>query len=246
MRKKIVIGNWKMNTNLKEALQIIEELNKLVTETETVICAPFTHLAILNINANKNIKIGAQNLSEFEKGAYTGEVSANMLESLNIKYVIVGHSERRGFFNESNEQVNLKIKQALNHKIKPIICCGESLELRKSGTFFPFIQAQIKAALYEISEKEIKECIIAYEPIWAIGTGETASAEQAQEVHAFIRAEIAKLYTNEIAQSVTIIYGGSVKPNNAKELFLANDIDGALVGGASLKAADFNQIIKTL
>lgn len=246
MRKKIVIGNWKMNTDINSGMELLEELKETVKNDETIICVPFTHLHLFQNNTSSNILIGAQNVSEHEKGAYTGEISAAMLQSIDIPYVIIGHSERRAYFNESNKQVNLKVKQALSHQIKPIICCGESLELRKNGTFFPYIQAQIKAALHEISKEKIINCIIAYEPIWAIGTGETASAAQAQEVHSFIREELSKLYSAEIAAQITIVYGGSVKPNNAKALFNEQDIDGALVGGASLKANDFNQIIKSL
>jgi len=246
MRRKIIIGNWKMNTDLNEAKTLLEQLNNEVKTDDTIICVPFTHLYLLKEQANLNINIGAQNLSEFEEGAYTGEISAKMLQSLHINYVIIGHSERRAFFNETDEQINLKVKQALQHQINPIICCGESLELRKNKTFFPFIKAQITSSLKDINEEDIKKCIIAYEPIWAIGTGETASATQAQEVHAFIRKELASIYSPETADEITIVYGGSVKPNNAKELFKEKDIDGALVGGASLKANDYNQIIKSL
>ncbi len=246
MRKKIVIGNWKMNTNINSGIELLEELKTTITTDETVICVPYTHLHLFQNNTSSNILIGAQNVSEHEKGAYTGEISANMLQSLKISYVIIGHSERRTYFNESNEQVNLKVQEALKHQIQPIICCGESLELRKNNTYFPFIKEQITAALKEVSEQELKNCIIAYEPIWAIGTGETASAAQAQEVHAFIRQELAVLYSPETAAQITIVYGGSVKPNNATELFNEQDIDGALVGGASLKANDYNQIIKSL
>lgn len=246
MREKIVIGNWKMNNNLEEGIKLIKDLNQLVENEKTIVCVPFTHLTKLHSCAKENIAIGAQNVAKQESGAFTGEVSASMIQSTGIKYVIVGHSERRTYFNEQNEDINLKVKQALKHNLKPIICCGENLELRESNKHLDFIKSQISSALEGLSKEDLANCIIAYEPIWAIGTGKTASAQQAQDVHAFIREELSKLYDNNTSENMTILYGGSVKPANAKELFSEKDIDGALVGGASLKATDFYQIIKSL
>lgn len=245
MRKKIVIGNWKMNTNFKEALDLTKKLNQLIDkEMETVILVPFTHIKPLQEICSKSVKIGAQNVSQYANGAYTGEISAEMLQSFEVEYVAIGHSERRTIFAESNDIIAEKIKKALAYNLKPILCCGESLEIRQQGTYLSFVENQLSDALKNVSAQEIKNITIAYEPIWAIGTGETASAAQAQEVHLSIRNLLEKLYNKEIAQSTSILYGGSVKPSNAEELFSEKDIDGALVGGASLEAETFIKIIK--
>lgn len=246
MRKKIVIGNWKMNTNIEEAINLIVDLKEGLGDNATVICVPFTHIGIIQEIVDDRIAVGAQNICKFENGAYTGEISGSMLQSLGAEFVIIGHSERRKHFHETDETVNEKVKVALSKDIIPIICCGESLDLRNSNEYLPFIKNQINKALLNIDAKDVVDCIIAYEPIWAIGTGKTASAVQAEEVHDFIRKEIAKLYNEECAAHISIVYGGSVKPGNAKELFTQKNIDGALVGGASLKATDFIQIVKAL
>lgn len=245
MRRKIVIGNWKMNTGFEEALNLVLDINKLKGRTlEAVILTPFTHIKSVQEIACANLKVGAQNVSQYENGAYTGEISAKMLDSLNAKYVAIGHSERRTIFNETDEVIASKLKISLKHKLKPILCCGEALETRKAGKHFEFIEKQLRSALAGINKADMQNIIIAYEPIWAIGTGETASAAQAQEVHIKIRALIEKLFDTETAENTTILYGGSVKPKNAKKLFSEADIDGALVGGASLNPESFVQIIK--
>lgn len=246
MRRQVVIGNWKMNTTIDEAINLVIDLKEGLNDNFTIICVPFTHLGVVQEIVDDRIAVGAQNVCAFENGAYTGEISSKMLQSLGVEFVIIGHSERRLFFGEDDETVNLKIKKALENDIMPIICCGESLEQRKSNNFLPFIEGQIKAALAGLDKEVISDCIIAYEPIWAIGTGETASAEQAQEVHQFIRQVLSNLYDNDTAIHTSIVYGGSVKSTNAPELFKMEDIDGALVGGASLKAADFLKIVKSL
>ncbi|MCD8528982.1 MAG: triose-phosphate isomerase [Chitinophagales bacterium] len=196
--------------------------------------------------AEERIGIGAQNVSRFNNGAYTGEISANMLQSLGVEFVIVGHSERRHYFKETDEIINLKIKQALQYNIVPIICCGETLEIRENGSYLTHIEVQLTQALQDISANDIQNCMIAYEPVWAIGTGKTATPSQAAEVHTHIRKVLQKLYDETVAANTTILYGGSVKASNAKELFSEDEIDGALVGGASLNAIEFTQIIKSL
>jgi triosephosphate isomerase len=246
MREKIVIGNWKMNTTIDEAINLMIDLKEGLGENFTALCVPFTHLSIVQEIADDRIAVGVQNVSQFSNGAYTGEISAAMLQSLDVEYAIVGHSERRLHFNESDAMVNVKVRISLAHDVSPIICCGESLELRKSGKYLPFIKAQILKAFEGVSKEDVGSCIIAYEPIWAIGTGETASAQQAQEVHAFIRKEIEERYDKTTSNQLSIIYGGSVSSKNAKELFEGKDVDGALVGGASLKAKDFVKIINAL
>ena len=246
MREKIVIGNWKMNTTIDEAINLMIDLKESLGENFTAVCVPYTHLSVVQEIADDRIAVGAQNVCQFSNGAYTGEISAAMLQSLGVEYVIVGHSERRMLFNESDATVNSKLRASLEHDVSPIVCCGESLELRKAGTYLPFIKEQITKAFDGVSKEEIGSCIVAYEPIWAIGTGETASADQAQEVHAFIRKEIENMYDTTTANQLSIIYGGSVSPKNSKALFEEKDIDGALVGGASLKAKDFIKIINSL
>lgn len=246
MRKKIIAGNWKMNMLPNEAINFIEELTPLVknTKNEVIICVPYIDLfyTLLHVQGT-NIKVGAQNMHWEEKGAYTGEVSAPMLKSIGVEYVIIGHSERRQYFAETDETVNKKIKSALKYNLKPIVCVGETLEQREKGITENIIANQIKKAFEGISKENLNNIIIAYEPIWAIGTGKTATKEQANETIKQIRNELAKIYGKNEAENVIIQYGGSVKPENAKELFEMSDIDGGLIGGASLKAKEFSQIV---
>ncbi|MBE5819608.1 MAG: triose-phosphate isomerase [Clostridiales bacterium] len=246
MRKKVIAGNWKMNKLPNEAISFIEELENYVkdSENEVVICAPYTDLFYaLNMAQGTNIKIGAQNMNWEEKGAYTGEVSGEMLKSIGVEYVIIGHSERRAYYNETDETVNKKLKKALSLELKPIVCIGESLEQRESGDAKTIVTTQTKLALEGLTNKEVEDTIIAYEPIWAIGTGKTATKEDANETIKWIREEVAKNYGEEVASKVIIQYGGSVKSSNAKELFEMSDIDGGLVGGASLVAEEFAKIV---
>ncbi len=246
MRKRIVAGNWKMNMLPNEAIHFIEELTPLVKDTknEVILCVPYTDLFYAILTAqNTNIKIGAQNMHFEDKGAYTGEVSGEMLKSINVEYVIIGHSERRQYFNETDETVNKKIKSAFKYGLKPIVCVGETLEQREEGIAEEVITKQTELALAGLSDEQVKNTIIAYEPIWAIGTGKTATKEDANNSIRAIRNKIAKIYGQIIADSVIIQYGGSVKSSNAKELFEMSDIDGALVGGASLKADEFSKIV---
>lgn len=248
MRKKIVAGNWKMNKTVKEAVEMLTELKGLVADVdgvEVVIGAPFTALseAAKAVEGSK-VKLAAQNMNPNESGAYTGEISPLMLKDLGVEYVILGHSERREYYGETNEIVNEKVKAALKHGLKPILCVGEKLEDREAGNTEAVVEDHTKGGLVGITAEEMKNVVIAYEPVWAIGTGKTASPEQAQDVHAFIRKLLTELYSEAVAQDVTIQYGGSMKPDNAKELISKEDIDGGLVGGASLEAAGFATIIK--
>jgi triosephosphate isomerase len=248
MRKYIIAGNWKMNKDLTEAVQLVSELkaelNGKELNADVIIAPPFVTLEAVNsIVKDSVIKLAAQNMHFEDSGAFTGEISAEMLKSVGSEYVILGHSERRTIFGETDEMINKKVHQALNNGITPILCCGESLEERENGTAFNVIEGQIKAGLKDLETSNIEKMIIAYEPIWAIGTGKTASPEQAQEVHSFIRKLLVELSNEEIANNITIQYGGSVKPGNAKELLSKPDIDGALVGGACLKADSFRDII---
>lgn len=246
MRRKVMAGNWKMNMLPNEAIQFISELEPLVknTENEVVLCVPYTDLFYALLHAqNTNIKIGAQNMHWEEKGAYTGEVSGQMLKCIGVEYVIIGHSERRQYFAETDETVNKKIKSAFVSGLKPIVCVGETLEQREAGEAMQVITTQTKLALEGLSTEQIENTIIAYEPIWAIGTGKTATSEDANNAIKEIRNEIKKLYGEDVSEKVIIQYGGSVKPENAKELFETSDIDGALIGGASLKVADFEKIV---
>ena len=247
MRKKIIAGNWKMNMLPNEAIQFIEELAPLVknTENEVILCVPYTDLFYALLTAqNTNIKIGAQNMHFAENGAYTGEVSGKMLKSINVEYVIIGHSERRQYFNETDETVNKKVKAAFENGLKPIVCVGETLEQRESGKVEEIITNQTKLALDGLTNEQVENTIIAYEPIWAIGTGKTATKEDANDAVKAIRKKIAEIYGQNVADGVIIQYGGSVKSSNAKELFSMSDIDGALVGGASLKADEFSKIVE--
>ena len=246
MRKKVIAGNWKMNMLPNEAIEYIETLSKLVknTENEVVLCVPYTDLFYALLTAqNTNIKIGAQNMHFEEKGAYTGEISPQMLKSINVEYVIIGHSERRQYYNETDETVNKKLKSAHKVGLKPIVCVGETLEQREEGKTSEVITKQTALALEGLNEQEVEETIIAYEPIWAIGTGKTATSEDANESIKEIRKEIARKYGQQTAERVIIQYGGSVKSKNAKELFSMSDIDGGLVGGASLDPEEFSKIV---
>ncbi len=246
MRRKVIAGNWKMNMLPNEAISMITELIPLVkdTDVEVVLCTPYTDLFYALLTAQgTNIKIGAQNMHFEEKGAYTGEVSGKMLKSIGVEYVIIGHSERRQYFAETDETVNKKVKAAFANELKPIVCVGESLEQRESGIAFDVITSQTEKALEGLSDDQVENTIIAYEPIWAIGTGKTATSEDANEAIKKIREKIAEIYGQNVAQRVIIQYGGSMKPSNAKELLEMSDIDGGLIGGASLKAEDFSQIV---
>ena len=246
MRRKVIAGNWKMNMLPNEAMAMITELEPLVkdTENEVILCVPFTDLFYcLNIAQGTNIKIGAQNMHFEEKGAFTGEVSGKMLKSIGVEYVIIGHSERRQYFAETDETVNKKIKAAFANELKPIVCVGETLEQREAGNAFDVITSQTQKALDGLTDEQVTNTIIAYEPIWAIGTGKTATKEDANEAIKKIREKICEIYGQNVSDRVIIQYGGSMKPSNAKELLEMSDIDGGLIGGASLKADDFSAIV---
>lgn len=249
MRKNIVAGNWKMNNDLSETQELLSELKlQLVKEPEaTVMVAPsFTNLyTAFETLKDTPVEVAAQNMHQSKSGAFTGEVSAPMLKSIGINTVILGHSERRAYFNETNDLLAEKVNAALENEMKVIFCFGEELEERKSGKHFKVVEKQLKEGLYHISDKAWGNIILAYEPVWAIGTGETASPEQAQEMHAFIRKSIADEFGDEIAENVSILYGGSVKPGNAQEIFAKKDVDGGLIGGASLNAVDFLKIVNS-
>ncbi len=246
MRKKFIAGNWKMNKTIKESIALVRDLKVLVrsTDKDVLVCPPFVALAdVREILKNSNIKLGAQNMHHEDSGAYTGEISPLMLKDL-CEYVIVGHSERRAYFDEDNSTVNRKIKKALEHGLKPIVCVGEKLEEREAGKTKEIVGNHVKGAFEGLSNKDALNVTVAYEPVWAIGTGKTATAEQAEEVHRFIRDLIKESYDRQTAEKIRILYGGSVKPENASELLSKKDIDGALVGGASLDAEKFSKIAK--
>lgn len=246
MRRKVIAGNWKMNMLPNEAIDYIQAFEPMVKDAkaEVILCVPYTDLFYCLMNAQgTNIKIGAQNMHFAETGAYTGEVSGKMLKSIGVEYVIIGHSERRQYYNETDESVNKKIKAAFENELKPIVCVGENLEEREAGKTEERITSQTRLALEGLSKEQVKNTIIAYEPIWAIGTGKTATSEDANNSIKAIRAEIRKIYGEEVAEEVIIQYGGSVKSSNAKELFSTSDIDGGLVGGASLKPEEFSKIV---
>ena len=246
MRKKVIAGNWKMNMLPNEAIDFIDKIAPLVknTENEVILCVPYTDLFYALLTAQgTNIKIGAQNMHFEESGAYTGEVSGKMLKSIGVEYVIIGHSERRQYFNETDETVNKKIKAAFENGLKPIVCVGETLEQRDEGTTIDIITNQTKLALEGLTDEQVANTIIAYEPIWAIGTGKTATSEDAQKAIKSIRDKICQIYGQNVSNRVIIQYGGSVKSSNAKELFEMSDIDGGLVGGASLKPDEFSKIV---
>ena len=246
MRKKVIAGNWKMNKNPEEAKKYLEEFIPLVNSTnaEVILCAPYLDLkCMVKHTSGTNVKIGAQNMHWEETGAYTGEISGSMLKSIGVEYVIIGHSERRGYFAETDETVNKKIKAAFANELKPIVCVGETLDEREQGKTKEVITAQTRLALEGLTNEQVENTIIAYEPLWAIGTGKTATSEDANNSIKEIRDEICKIYGQMTSERVIIQYGGSVKPTNAKELFNTSDIDGALVGGASLKPEDFAAIV---
>ena len=248
MRKKIVAGNWKMNMNLQDGINLAKELQEALASEkpncDVVICTPFIHLASIAQFLNQDvIGLGAENCADKEKGAYTGEVSAEMVKSTGAKYVIIGHSERREYYHETPEILKEKVLLALQNGLKVIFCIGESLAEREAGKQNEVVKSELEGSVFNLTAEEFRNVIVAYEPIWAIGTGKTATAEQAEEIHAYIRSTIAEKYGSEIAEQTSILYGGSCKASNAPELFAKPDIDGGLIGGASLKAADFKGII---
>ena len=249
MRTPIIAGNWKLNKTISEAVELTTELKDLVTDStdvEVVVAPPFTALdAVKKVINDSNIELAAQDVYWEDSGAFTGEVSVPMLKDAGCEYVIVGHSERRQFFNETNESVNQKVNAVLSHGLKPIICVGEQLEDREAGRTDAVIQDHVSGAVTNLSADMLLSCIVAYEPVWAIGTGKTATPGQAQEVHNYIRTLLKETYSDDIASQVRIQYGGSVKPENAAELMSQPDVDGALVGGASLQAESFAQIVKS-
>ena len=247
LRKAIIAGNWKMNNTPAQTTALINEMKPLVAEAdcEVVLCVPFVDVpAAVEAAKGSNIKIGAENVHFKDSGAYTGEVSADMLVELGVEYVVIGHSERRTYFGETDQTVNLRTLKALEKGLKPIICVGETLEQRELGYTETLLKYQTKMALTNVTAEQLKNVVIAYEPVWAIGTGKTATADQAEEVCAFIRETLAKLYDEETAQAITIQYGGSMNAKNAEELLSKTNVDGGLIGGASLKAPDFTTIIK--
>ena len=246
MRKHIVAGNWKMNCTFTEADELVNgimeqlEEKELPRETQLIVCPPLPYLEMTTDYANDSyFLVGAQNVSDQERGAYTGEVSAEMLESMEIDYCIVGHSERRQYYGETDAIVAAKVDRLLAHGLKPIVCVGEVLEEREAVRQLEVVKRQVEQGLFHLTAEQMQEVVIAYEPVWAIGTGRTATPEQAQEIHAHIRSLLAAKYGQALADEVSILYGGSCKPSNAKELFACADIDGGLIGGASLKAEDF-------
>lgn len=248
MRKNIVAGNWKMNTTLAEGVGLAKDVNELLKNAEVkcdvVICVPFTHLAsVAGVIDQNKLGLGAENCADHVKGAYTGEVSAPMVASTGATYVILGHSERRQYYGETSEILKTKVNLALAENLTPIFCIGEVLEQREDGSFLEVVTKQIEEALFDLSAEEFGKIILAYEPVWAIGTGKTATAEQAEEMHAHIRQVIAGKYGEEVADNCSILYGGSCKPSNAKELFAKPNVDGGLIGGAALDAASFMGIV---
>ena len=248
MRKNIVAGNWKMNKTLQEGIALAKELNEVLANEkpncDVVICTPFIHLAsVTPLVDPAKIGVGAENCADKESGAFTGEVSAAMVASTGAKYVILGHSERRAYYHETIETLAVKVRLALDNGLTPIFCVGEVLEDREAGKQNEVVHEQLAGSLFDLTAEDFSKIVIAYEPVWAIGTGKTATAAQAQEMHAFIRRAIADKYGREVADNTSILYGGSCKASNAKELFANPDVDGGLIGGASLKAADFKAII---
>jgi len=252
MRRNIVAGNWKMNNTFEDAIELISEINEIMVSDDTInaeviLCPPaiFMELATDIAEEEETFKIGIQNISHEKSGAFTGEISAEMVASMDIGYCIIGHSERRKYFNESNEMLAKKTKLAIENEIQPIFCCGEVLEEREAKNHFEVVAKQLEKGLFHLNKDEILEAIIAYEPVWAIGTGKTATPEQAQEMHAHIRTLLLSAYGPEVANDVSILYGGSCNAANAKTLFSQPDVDGGLIGGASLKAEDFITIAKS-
>ncbi len=250
MRRKIVAGNWKMNTLLQDGMNLAEAVKKntesgLPENVSLIVAPPFTHLTEVKKILPENIGLAAQNCASEASGAFTGEVSAAMIASTGARYVIIGHSERRLYNKETDAELNNKVKLALSNKLSPIFCCGENLHEREKGIHTEVVEKQIQQGLADISEEDFKNIIIAYEPVWAIGTGKTATPDQAQDMHNFIRTRIREMFNQEIAGNTTILYGGSCNPANAKELFANDDVDGGLIGGASLKADDFLAIARS-
>ena len=249
MRKHIVAGNWKMNTTLPEGVALAKEVNAALAaknaNCDVIICVPFTHLATIAgvIDQNK-LGLGAENCADHKSGAYTGEVSAPMVASTGATYVILGHSERRQYYGETSETLREKVALALENGLTPIFCIGEVLAEREAGQHFEVVKKQIEEGLFNLSAEDFGKIILAYEPVWAIGTGKTATDDQAEEIHAYIRSVIADKYGKEVAENTSILYGGSCKPSNAKALFAKPNVDGGLIGGASLKCADFMGIVE--
>jgi triosephosphate isomerase len=252
MRKQIAAANWKMNSTYQNGekllADILEAKVQLSSDQLTVFAVPFPYLIMANsrVANEKNYFIAAQNCYFKKSGAYTGEVSTEMLQSIGIKYCVIGHSERREYFKESNQELAEKVNLCLESGITPIFCCGEPLAIREAGTQNGYVETQLSESLFHLSDDDLQKLVIAYEPIWAIGTGKTATADQAQEMHAYLRSSLEKRYGRAVAANISILYGGSVKGNNAKEIFSKEDVDGGLVGGASLNAEEFIQIIKAL
>ncbi len=253
MRTKIVAGNWKMNTDIKEGVILASEIDSelknitLPEDVKVIIAPPFTHIAFVEqVIDHKKILIAAQNCAAETEGAYTGEISAKMLKGMGSEAIILGHSERRAYYHETSETLVKKTEQVIQNEMIPIFCCGEKLEEREAGNHFNVVKNQISEALFHLSESDFSKIVIAYEPVWAIGTGVTASKEQAQEIHKFIRKTVADKYNQKIAGDLTILYGGSVKPGNARDIFSMPDVDGGLIGGAALNADNFIDIIKAI
>lgn len=249
MRKKIVAGNWKCNTTVQAGVELAKAVTASVTgsgdpEVQVVVCPPFVHITkVVETVDNQQVKVGAQNCAAEAKGAYTGEVSAEMVKSTGAEYVIIGHSERREYYGETSAVLNKKLALALANGLTPIYCCGEPLAIREAGTQNDYVKNQMEETIFQLSEEDFRKLVIAYEPIWAIGTGKTASSAQAQEIHAFLRGAIAGKFGAEVADSTSILYGGSCNAGNAKELFANPDVDGGLIGGAALDATSFLAIV---
>jgi len=252
MRKQIAAANWKMNCTYQQAEKLLDDILKrgiqLQPHQQVLFSVPFPYLIMANseVSDERNYDIAAQNCYTKKSGAYTGEVSAEMLDSINIKYCIIGHSERREYFNETNQMLADKLNILLEFGITPVFCCGEPLSIREAGTQNSYVETQLRESLFHLTEAQLSQVVIAYEPIWAIGTGKTASTAQAQEMHGYLRSVLAKQYGKPLANDISILYGGSVKAGNAKELFASEDVDGGLVGGASLNAEEFIAIIEAL
>lgn len=253
MRQKIVAGNWKMNKTFEEANILASEVMGMVADevkgnVKVIFCTPFPYLNSIQklLGGNTRISVGAQNCSEHESGAYTGETSAVMLKSINIPYVILGHSERRQYFGEDGKLLAKKVDIALKNGLTPIFCCGEPLEVREKNGHEALVKKQVEESLFHLEAAQLEKVVIAYEPVWAIGTGKTATSQQAQEMHAVIRKHLAGKYGTSVADNISILYGGSVNAANAKELFACPDVDGGLVGGASLKSREFTEIVKSI
>lgn len=249
-RKKIVAGNWKMNTNLNRSKELVTEIKGMLKDefngdTEVILIPPYPFLSVVSsLTRESSIQTGAQNVSQFKDGAYTGEVSAEMLQSLDVTHTLIGHSERRQYFGENHEVLKSKVNRALEAGLNVIFCCGETLDERNSGLHFNTVKKQLEESLFQISSADLSKVVIAYEPVWAIGTGVTASNDQAQEMHAYIRTLVGDNFGAEAKNNMRILYGGSVKPGNAAELFACEDIDGGLIGGAALESRSFTDIVK--